>query len=187
MAQETNPFTNLNQTFRTPFGNEIDGKNYLIGQTAFSTTLGFFVCRLPFLQSAILGVATEGCRSVTDKAVAYLSSKFTFIRDNQTAVKTALVAGSFFLTHVAIKAVLPKSSGFIASGLLMTATYLAAEPIAKRTYEACTTEKPLKQCFRDIQDDLCKKYGPTIATVKEKINTIWNSFGGNRLDNGDNN
>lgn len=180
MATETNPFANLHQPFSTPFGNETDKKNYLMGQTAFSTTLGFVVCRLPFLQSAALGVATEICRYVTDKAVAYLSNEFSHISNYQTTVKTVLVAGSFFLTNIAINAVLPNSFGFMASSLLMTATYLAGEPIAKRASEAWNADKPLKQCFIDIQNDLCEKYGPTIETVQAKITTIWNSFGGNR-------
>ncbi|MGL5626476.1 MAG: hypothetical protein ACRDDW_03015 [Candidatus Rhabdochlamydia sp.] len=185
MSPVTDPIAFFNQTFQTSFGNTTSIKNHLIGQTAFSTMLGSFVCRLPLFQSAVLGLATEGCRYVTDKAVEHLSSKFTFIRNNQTAVKTALVAGSFFLTHGAIKAILPSSCGFIAAGSLMTATYLFAEPIVNRTYEACTTEKSIKRCLDDIKDDLGRKYGPTYLAAKEKINAIWNSFGGNRLGNGD--
>lgn len=177
----------FNETFRTSFGNTTSKKDYLIGQTVFSTMFGSFVCHLPLFRSAALGLVTEGCRYATDKAIELLSSKFTIIRDNQTAVKTALVAGSFFLSNRVINAVLPSSCGFLAASSLMTTSYLFAEPIAKRTYEAYATDKTIKQCFNIIKTDIYRKYGPTYLAAKEKIHAIWNSFGGNRLDNGDNN
>lgn len=174
MSAAAGSTTFFNSKFQTSFGNDSNLKNYLIGQTAFSTLFGYFVCRLPFFHSAALGVATEVCRYATDKAVAHLSTKSPFIRDHQTATKTALLAGSFFLTHWTVNALLP-SSGFIAAGLVMTATYLVAEPIVKRIVEKCTTNK----LVNDILTDIYGKYGSTIATVNEKIHTIWNSFGGN--------
>src|SRR5271156_2843513 len=114
----------LSQTFQTSFNNQPTVKDYLIRQTAFSTAFGFFVCRLPFFQSAALGLATEGCRYVTDLAIEKLSTKFSFIRENKTAVKTALVAGSFFLAKGVINTILPGSSTLLRAGLLMSTTYL---------------------------------------------------------------
>ncbi|VHO03194.1 hypothetical protein [Candidatus Rhabdochlamydia sp. T3358] len=171
----------LNRTFTTPFNKQnTPVKDYLIGQTAFSTAFGFFVCHLPFFQSAALGLATEGCRYVTDKAVEQLSAKFSLIRDNKTAVKTALVAGSFFLAKAVVNTILPGSSSCLRAGLLMSATYLVAEPLSRRVYEACTTDKTIKACFNDIKDDIYAQY----PAATKKIADLWNRFfgsNGNRL------
>lgn len=179
----------LDRSFITPFNTgktpvqKTTIKDYLIGQTAFSTAFGFFVCRLPFFQSAALGLATEGCRYATDKAIEQLSTKFSFIRENRTAVKTALVAGSFFLAKVVINTILPGSSTLLRAGLLMSATYLVAEPIAKGVCEACTTNKTVKQSLTAIGNDIRGQY----PTATGKIVDLWNYFfgNGNRLG-GDN-
>ena len=162
-APASAPF--LSQPFTTSFDKQTIIEDYLIGQTAFSTAFGFFVCRLPFFQSAALGLATEGCRYVTDKAVNRLSTQFSFIRENGTVVKTALVAGSFFIAKAVINTILPGSSTLLRAGLLMSATYLVAEPIARGAYEAYTTNKTIKQALAGIKNDICTKY-PT-ATQKK--------------------
>lgn len=175
----------LSQVFRTPFAKQTSVKDYLIGQTAFSTAFGFFVCRLPFFQSAALGLATEGCRYVTDRAIEKLSTKFPFIRENKTAVKTALVAGSFFLAKGVINTILPGSSTLLRAGLLMSTTYLVGEPLINRVYEACTTDKTVKQSLIDIKTDIKNQY-PVAA---RKIADLWNQFfgsNGNRLGGDDN-
>lgn len=176
MAVPTNSF--LNQSFTTPFNKQTPIKDYLINQTAFSTAFGFFVCRLPFFQSAALGVATEGCRYVTDKAVAQLSAKFSLIGENRILVKTALVAGSFFLAKAVINTILPGSSTLLRAGLLMSATYLVAEPIAKGIYEACTTDKTVKQSLIDMKREICEQY----PTATQKIANLYNQFFGSRGD-----
>ncbi|KAG6559301.1 hypothetical protein RHABOEDO_001156 [Candidatus Rhabdochlamydia oedothoracis] len=166
----------LSQPLKTFFNKQTNIKDYLIGQTAFSTALGFFVCRLPFFQSAALGLATEGSRYVTDKAIAQLSAKFSFIENNRTVVKTALVAGSFFLAKAVINTILPGSSTLFRAGLLMSAIYLVAEPIATTIRQACTKEgKTVKQSLIDIKNDIGKQY--PIAT--QKINDLWNRLVGN--------
>ena len=180
----TIPF--LDKPIITPFNQGKDSaqktplKNNLIGQTVFSTTFGFVACRLPFFQSGALGLATEGCRYVTDRAIDQLSTKFSFIRDNKTAVKTALVAGSFFLAKAVVNTILPGSSTLLGAGLLMSVNYLGAEPICRRIHEACNTEgKSIKQCLSDIKSDFYTKY--PVAT--QKIANLWNYFfNQNRLD-----
>jgi len=179
----------LDRSFITPFNTgktpvqETTIKDYLIGQTAFSTAFGFFVCRLPFFQSAALGLATEGCRYVTDQVVDRLSTQFSFIRDNRTVVKTALVAGSFFLAKAVINTILPGSSTLFRGGLLMSATYLVAEPIAKGVREACTTDKTVKQSLTAIGNDIRGQY----STAARKIVDLWNHFFGNGNRLGDDN
>lgn len=172
----------LNQPFTTSFNKQTTIKDYLISQTTFSTAFGFFVCRLPFFQSAALGLATEGCRYVTDKAIAQLSNKFSLIRENKTAVKIALVAGSLFLAKTAINTILPGSSTSLRAALLMSATYLVAEPIVTRIYQACTEEsKTVKQSLIDIKNDIRRQY----PTATQKIANLWNRFfgsNGNHLD-----
>ncbi|MDQ5956031.1 MAG: hypothetical protein ACH349_02815 [Candidatus Rhabdochlamydia sp.] len=162
----------LSKPFITSFNAQTTVKNYLIGQTAFSTVFGFSVCRLPFFQSAALGLATAGCRYITDKAIAQLSTKFSFIEGNRTAVKTALVSGSFFLAKTVINTILPGSSTYLRAGLLMSATYLVAEPISKRVYEACTSDKTVKQSLTDIKNDISQQYPAAI----QKIADLWNRF-----------
>lgn len=153
--------------FTTPFNNQTSVKNYLIGQTVFSTALGYFVCRLPFVQSVALGLVTEGCRYVTDKAIEQLSSKFTFIRDYKTAVKTAFVAGSFYLAKIAANKVLPGPTTFLGAGLLMIATYLVGEPIVNGI-----TKEEIKNCFMAIKNDIEQKYN--IQQYKDVIQKIYN-------------
>ncbi|MDR2539599.1 MAG: hypothetical protein LBC45_03210 [Chlamydiales bacterium] len=191
--------------YTTPFHKQMNIKDYLIGQTAFSAAFGFFVCRLPLFQSAALGLSTEGCRYATDRVMEQLSTQFPLIRENRTFVKTAFIAGLCFLAKAAINTFLPGYSTLIRAGLLMGATYLAAEPIARRVYEACTTnEKTVKQCFyldvvkkkddgspmtendipvmdkENLISDLTKQY----PTVMQKITHLWNQLfnaSGNRL------
>lgn len=128
-----------------------------------------------FFQSAALGLATEGCRYITDKAIAQLSNKLPLIKENKTAVKTALVSGSFFLAKMAINTILPGSSTLLRAALLMSATYLAAEPIATRIYQAYTEEgKTVKQSIIDIKTDICRQY----PTATQKIANLWNQFFG---------
>lgn len=174
----------LSQPFTTSFNKQTTIKDYLIGQTAFSTAFGFFVCRLPLFQSAALGLATEGCRYVTDKVVEQLSTKFSFIENNRTVIKTALVAGSFFLAKAAINTILPGSSTLLRAGLLMSATYLVAEPIIRGVFEAYTANKTVKQALADIKNDICTKY----PTATQKIANLYNQFfgtNGNRLGGND--
>lgn len=164
------PTSFLDQPIITPFNKdktppqETPLKNYLIGQTAFSTVFGFFVCRLPFFQSVALGLATEGCRYVTDKAIEQLSNKFSLIRENKTAVKTALVAGSFFLAKAVVNTVLPGASTLLRAGLLMSTVYLVGEPIARRVSDAYAQGK-----FKDIKNDISTQYSTAIT----KIDKLW--------------
>ena len=186
-ASASLPF--LSQPFTTSFNKQTTIKGYLISQTVFSTAFGFLVCRLPFVQSAALGLATEGCRYITDKAVTQLSNKFSSIKENRTAVKTALVAGSLFLAKTAINTILPGSSTLLGAALLMSTAYLAAEPIATRIYQTFTEEgKTVKQSLIDMKTDICRQYpAPTqkITNLSQKITNLWNQFfgsNGNRLD-----
>lgn len=175
----------LDAKIPTPYNNQANEenstrKNYLLGQIAFSTVIGFF-CRLPLFQSAVLGLATEGCRHITDQAIDQLSSRIPFVRDHRAVVKTALVAGSFFITHAMVNAILPGSSSFCAAGPLMAATYLFAEPVAKRFYESFTSANGLKKTLIDIKNDICRQYPSAI----QKASALWDQIkgtGGRRLD-----
>ena len=182
------PTSVLDKSIITPFNKgktnptETPLKNYLFGQTSFSTVFGFLVCRLPFFQSAALGVATEFCRHATDCAIDQLSTKFSFVRDNKTAVKTALVAGSFFLAKVLSNTIFPGSSTFLGAGLLMSTVYLIGEPMHRGFHAAITQDKTVKQSLIDIKNDIYTQY-PAAA---QKIANLWNYFFGsneNRLDN----
>jgi len=186
----------LNQPFTTPFEKQTNVQNYLIGQTAFSTALGCFVSRLLLPQAALvglmLGLATEGSRYATNKITTKLTEKVPALSNYQAALKTALVASSFFMTKIAINLIFPNSLGLLATSSLMTATYLVAEPISRRVYEACTTDKTIKACFYDdssmldmntenLVGDLRKQY----PTVTNQIADLWSRFfgpTGNRLD-----
>ncbi|PWU16605.1 MAG: hypothetical protein C5B45_00140 [Chlamydiae bacterium] len=188
--------TFLNQPFVTPFEKQTTVQNYLIGQTAFSTALGCFISRLLLPQAALVGLtlvlATEGSRYATNKITKKLTEKVPALRNYQAAVKTALVASSFFMTKIAINFIFPKSLGLLAASSLMTATYLAAEPISRRVYEACTTNRTIKECFLDVpkknsdgfpifdmdQDNLVGDLRKQYPIAMQKITDLWNRFFG---------
>ncbi|MEK7339664.1 MAG: hypothetical protein WBD50_07855 [Candidatus Rhabdochlamydia sp.] len=192
----------LNQPFVTPFKKQTNVQNYLIGQTAFSTALGCFISHLLLPQAALvgltLGLATEGSRYATDKITTKLTEKVPSLVNYQTVLKTALVASSFFMTKIAVNLIFPNSLGLLAASSLMTATYLVAEPISRRVYEACTTNRTIKECFyldvpkrnsdgssvldndvivmdqENLVGDLRKQY----PTAMQKITDLWNRFFG---------
>lgn len=153
------------QPFTTFFNNKTNQMEYLIGQTVFSTVFGFAVCRLPFLQSIGLGIATEGCRKVTDQAIEHLVTKFPYIREYKTVVKTALVAGSFFLGKIITNLILG-SSPYFQTGILMGTTYLLAEPIVKGVRKACKNEI-IRQILTDIGQDIHNQYSTVIKKTAD--------------------
>ena len=78
------------------------------------------------------------------------------------------------MTKKAINLVFPNSLSLLAASSLMTATYLVAEPISRRVYEACTTDKTIGGCLNDIKNDIVKQYPTAIG----KITALWNHFFG---------
>lgn len=163
--------TTTGTTFTTPFkDNTITLKKYLTGQAAFSTAIGF-VCKLPLLQSAVMGLAVEGCRYATDKALSYLSEQIPFINSNKTVVKAALVAGSFFMAHKVINAVLPGTSCLFRASLLMTATYLFAEPVAGECSKAYSSDTGIRTTFTNIKNRIHNHYKNN--DMYKKIISLW--------------
>lgn len=163
----------LDTKIRTPYNNQINEqshtlKSYLLSQAAFSTVIGL-VCRLPLIQSAALGLAAEGCRYVTDKAIDQLSSRIAFIEEHKAIIKTALVAVSFLMAHTLANALVPGSTDWTAAIGLMTVTYLIAEPIAKRFYESFTSNNGIKKTFIDIKNDIWGQY----PSATQKISDFW--------------